>query len=430
MIGGGLAGCEAAWQLARRGLPVRLYEMRPRKMTAAHQGGGLAELVCSNSLRASAVSNAVGLLKEELRRLHSLVMAAADATAVPAGAALAVDRQAFSAYIETAIAACPLIELRREEVTELPEQGICIIAAGPLASEALSAALSARIGGQYLYFHDAIAPIIDAESIDMSVAFFASRYGKGAGDDYLNCPLDKQQYLRFYQALLEAELHPLHGFEQQLFEGCMPVEALARRGVDTLRFGPLKPVGLPLAGGREAYAVVQLRKENAHGSAYNMVGFQTRLTYGEQRRVFRLIPGLEQAEFFRLGSMHRNTYVNAPLLLDEHSRLKSEPRLYVAGQLSGVEGYVESAASGLAAGVCAAAELAGREPPRFPRQTALGSLLAYLHTAGSGFQPSNINFGLMPPLTQRIRNKQEKNAVIAERALSALAEFCRVNDGA
>ena len=424
IIGGGLAGCEAAWQAAKGGAQVLLYEMRPCTMTPAHSGGGLSELVCSNSLRGAALSNAVGLLKEELRRLDSLILAAADATAVAAGGALAVDRKGFSAYIEAAVCGHPGIKLLREEVKTIPS-GTVIIAAGPLASAALSGAITALTGSGQLFFHDAIAPIVSAESIDTDIAFFASRYGKGEGADYLNCPFDKEQYIRFWQALKQAELFPLRDFEtEKLFFGCMPIEAMARAGEDTMRYGPLKPVGLALPCGGEAYAVAQLRREDAAGSMYNLVGFQTRLTRGEQRRVFRLIPGLEQAEFLRFGAMHRNTYIDSPRLLDAGLRLKKEPRIFFAGQITGVEGYVESAAAGLAAGLNAARALNGQKALIFPAETALGGLLRYISTDAAGeFAPMNVNFGLLPPLGKRLRDKQQKNLALAERALNTLERF-------
>ncbi len=427
IIGGGLAGSEAAWQLAKRKIPCELWEMRPEIMTPAHSGGGLAELVCSNSLRAAGLENAVGLLKEEMRRLDSLIMAAADQTAVPAGGALAVDRAAFSAYIEARLAACPTVTLRRGEYRQIPK-GPAILAAGPLASPGLSQALAALTGDK-LYFHDAIAPIVSGLSINQEIAFFASRYDKGGGADYLNCPMNRQQYLHFYEELLGAERHPLAEFEpEKLFSGCMPIESMARLGVDTMRFGPLKPVGLPLPDGSgEAYAVVQLRRENRQGEMFNLVGFQTRLKRPEQQRVFRLIPGLEQAEFLRYGAMHRNTYIDSPRLLDRHMRLKSRPDLVFAGQISGVEGYVESAASGLAAGLTMAAMAVGAEPPALPLETAIGALLNYAATACGNFQPMNVNFGLLPPLTERIRNKKQKNAALAERALTALAGYIEEN---
>lgn len=420
VIGAGLAGCEAAWQAARQGVPVRLYEMRPQTMTPAHSGGDFAELVCSNSLRGAALSNAVGLLKEELRRGGSLLLEAADATAVAAGGALAVDRKRFSAYVTAALQRQPLIEIIREEVRQIPD-GMVVIAAGPLASPALSTEISRLTGAEQLFFHDAIAPIVAADSIDMDKAFLASRYGKGSGDDYLNCPFTKEQYLAFYEALRQAELYPLQEFEEEkLFTGCMPVEAMARLGVDTMRYGPLKPVGLTLPGGGEAYAVVQLRREDEAGSMYNLVGFQTRLRRGEQQRVFRMIPGLENAEFLRFGQMHRNTYLNSPHLLGADLRLRTQPRIFLAGQITGVEGYVESMAGGWLAGQNAARALQSRASLELPDVTACGALMRYISTdMGVPLQPMNINFGLLPPLQRRIRNKQEKNLALAERALTA-----------
>ncbi len=420
IIGAGLAGAEAAWQLLRRGVEVRLYEMRPLKMTPAHQGGGFAELVCSNSFRAAGLENAVGLLKEELRRLDSLIMAAADATRVPAGGALAVDRGLFSARVEALLRQEPGLTLIRREVTELPE-GLTIVAAGPLASDSLTQAIEALTGGDQLFFHDAIAPIVSAESVDLELAYFASRYGKGEGSDYLNCPLDKEQYLVFYQELIQAERFPLRDFEEEKhFSGCMPLESLARYGQDAIRFGPLKPVGLRKPDGEQPYAVLQLRKEDALGSMYNLVGCQTRLLQREQQRLFRMIPGLAQAEFLRYGAMHRNTYLNSPQLLDPFQRLKTRPSLYFAGQITGVEGYVESAASGLLAGIFAAAEAQGRPLPDLPRETALGALLAFLQTPKADFQPMNINFGLFPPLEQQPRRKAERKTAYGARALAAL----------
>ncbi|MEG1662076.1 MAG: methylenetetrahydrofolate--tRNA-(uracil(54)-C(5))-methyltransferase (FADH(2)-oxidizing) TrmFO, partial [Clostridiales bacterium] len=349
-------------------------------------------------------------------------MAAAGATAVAAGGALAVDRKAFSADVESRLAASPYVTVRREELRELPA-GPVIIAAGPLASPALSDAL-AQLTGTKLYFHDAIAPIVDGATIDREIAFYASRYDKGGGADYLNCPLNQDQYLHFYEQLRAAELHPLADFEpEKLFSGCMPIESMAKLGVETMRFGPMKPVGLTLPGGGEAYAVVQLRRENAAGDMFNLVGFQTRLKRPEQQRVFRLIPGLEKAEFLRYGAMHRNTYIDSPRLLDGHMRLKERQNLIFAGQISGVEGYVESAASGLAAGLTMGAMIRGGDLPKFPLTTAMGALLNYAATASGAFQPMNINFGLLPPLTERIRNKKQKNAAIAARSLADLTKF-------
>lgn len=428
IIGAGLAGCEAAWQLISRQVPVVIYEMRPAVTTPAHSTAAFAELVCSNSLRGAALTNGVGLLKEEMRRLDSLIIRAADATAVPAGGALAVDRNRFSAYIEEALRSNPLVQVIEEEVTTIPE-GLTIVAAGPLASPALSSAIADLVGCQHLYFHDAIAPIVDAASINMETAFFASRYGKGGGSDYLNCPMDKAQYEEFYQQLLGAEVTPLHDFEKEKhFSGCMPIESMARLGRDAIRFGPMKPVGIELPGGGSAYGIVQLRKEDEAGTAYNIVGFQTRLKQGEQRRVFRLIPGLEQAEFLRYGSMHRNTYLNAPRLLDPWMRLRGREDLFFAGQISGVEGYVESAAGGLLAGIFAAALCCHKPLPHFPEETAHGSLLRFLQTAKGNFQPSNINFGLFPPLDLKKKiPKKERYQMYAERALAALDSFLAEN---
>lgn len=423
IIGGGLAGCEAAWQAVERGIPVRLHEMRPVKMTPAHRTVGLAELVCSNSLRAAALENAVGLLKEEMRRLDSLVIEAADSTKVPAGGALAVDRGLFSSYIEEKLAEHPLVAIVREEVTAIPP-GITVMAAGPLASERISEEIGCLTGVKGLFFHDAVAPLISCDSIDMEKAFFASRYAKG-GDDYLNCPMNKEEYLLFYRELIHAELHPLHEFEEdeKVFEGCMPIETMAKRGEDTMRFGPLKPVGIICPDGREAYAVVQLRQDNTAGTLYNMVGFQTRLKRGEQDRVFRLIPGLEKAEIQRYGMMHRNTYINSPRLLTAGLSFFDRPGLYFAGQITGVEGYVESAASGLLAGINAARHYTGLDDLVFPAETALGGLINYITVPHADFQPSNITFGLLPPLGKKERDKRKKNLMIAERALDVLEGF-------
>ncbi|MCL2817907.1 MAG: methylenetetrahydrofolate--tRNA-(uracil(54)-C(5))-methyltransferase (FADH(2)-oxidizing) TrmFO [Clostridiales bacterium] len=425
VIGGGLAGAEAAWQAAERGVEVTLFEMRPGKMTPAHSGGGLAELVCSNSLRASSTANAVGLLKEEMRRLGSLVMRAADACSVPAGAALAVDRARFSQYIERELEGHPLVKIVRQECLAL-SPGLAVVASGPLTSPALAQEISELCGGA-LFFHDAIAPIIAGDSVDMETAFWASRYDEGEGGDYLNCPMNKEQYEVFYEALRAAELHPLHDFEKEKnFEGCLPLEILAGRGKDTLRFGPMKPVGLSLPDRRgEPYAVVQLRREDAQGSMFNLVGFQTRLKRAEQERVFRLIPGLERAEFLRYGAMHRNTYIDSSRLLRPDLRFKSREDLLFAGQITGVEGYVESAACGLAAGINGARLAMNAETAVFPAETALGALLRYITTPNKDFQPMNVTFGLLPPLERRVRHKKEKNALIAQRALEALDSFIR-----
>jgi methylenetetrahydrofolate--tRNA-(uracil-5-)-methyltransferase len=422
VIGAGLAGCEAAYQLAERGIPVRLREMKPEKMTPAHKSEQFAELVCSNSLRGAGLENAVGLLKEELRRLGSLMMAAADATRVPAGGALAVDREGFSACVTERVRAHPLITVEAGEVTTIPA-GEVLIATGPLTSDPLAAAIGERIGGgTTLNFFDAAAPLVSFESIDMDHAYFASRYGKGTAD-YINCALSQEEYRAFWEALCAAEEAEVHGFEdRKVFEGCMPVEVMARRGEDTLRYGPLKPRGLPdPRTGREPYAVVQLRRDNASGSVYNLVGFQTHLKFPEQRRVFSLIPALRQAEYLRYGVMHRNTYLDSPRLLDRYYRLKSEPRITFAGQMTGVEGYVESTASGFLAAVELSRRLRGLPPVNFPRETAVGALGLYVSDASvEKFQPMNINFGIIPPLGHRVRGKRNKNAALSERALSAL----------
>jgi methylenetetrahydrofolate--tRNA-(uracil-5-)-methyltransferase len=421
VIGGGLAGCEAAWQAVKRGIPVTLFEMKPHTFSPAHTLPSLAELVCSNSLRGESLENAVGLLKEELRRLGSLFMEAADITRVPAGGALAVDRERFSLHIGNRIEAHPLITVQRREITSIPDAGIVVIASGPLTSTLLAGAIG-EMTGPYLYFYDAIAPIVNAASLDFDNVFAASRYGKGDGDDYLNCPLDKDQYDAFVGELLAAEKFPARDFEKVVhFEGCMPIEELARRGHETLRFGPMKPVGLidPHTG-REPHAVVQLRLENREGTMYNLVGFQTKLTYPEQKRIFRMIPGLEQAEFVRLGSMHRNTFINSPHLLNETQSLKKEPRILFAGQITGVEGYVESAASGFLAGVNAALLAAGNLPVTPPPTTALGALVRHITgTDHRHFQPMNVNYGLFPELSGRV-HKKERRQKLAERALTDL----------
>lgn len=421
VIGAGLAGCEAAWQLAGRGVPVTLVEMKPQKKSPAHTADGFAELVCSNSLRSDRLTNAVGLLKEEMRRLGSLVMRAADASRVPAGGALAVDRARFSAHITQALAGHPLVNIVCREVTALPEAP-AIIATGPLTADALAAAIQARF--RTLRFYDAAAPIVTLESIDMGKVFRASRYGRG--DDYLNCPMDEAAYDAFYAALLAAETAPVHGFEEKaVFEGCMPVESLARRGRLSLAFGPLKPVGLqdPKTGKRP-FAVVQLRQDDAAGSLYNLVGFQTRLTFSAQRRVFGLIPGLEGAEFARYGVMHRNTFLHSPGVLDENYRVIGGGGLFFAGQITGVEGYVESAASGLRAGLALAREVSGESPPHFPTTTAIGALSRHVSTPNRDFQPMNIAFGLIDPLLGRkIRDKAKRYEAISERALEAITEL-------
>jgi methylenetetrahydrofolate--tRNA-(uracil-5-)-methyltransferase len=419
VIGGGLAGCEAAWQLARRGLDVDLYEMRPVRPTEAHQTDRLSELVCSNSFRNASLETAVGCLKEEMRRLGSLILAVADRTSVPAGAALAVDRELFAAGVTAAIEGESRIHVHREEMTRLPEDAVTIVATGPLTSPALSTALEGIFGDKHLYFYDAIAPIVTGESIDMQVAYRASRYGKG-GDDYVNCPLDREQYYAFVDAVVAAEKVPAKQFERAVyFEGCMPIEEMARRGRETLAFGPMRPVGLtdPRTGVRP-YAVVQLRQDDAAATLFNIVGFQTKMTYPEQRRVFRLIPALAAAEFVRLGSLHRNTFVNAPALLLPTLQLRRTPRVFLAGQIIGVEGYVESAAAGLLAGINAARLLGGAPLVVPPATSAYGSLLAYVtQPARRDFQPMNANYGLFPPLPGRRRGREKKLA-LAERALA------------
>ncbi|MGN1128094.1 MAG: methylenetetrahydrofolate--tRNA-(uracil(54)-C(5))-methyltransferase (FADH(2)-oxidizing) TrmFO [Candidatus Flemingiibacterium sp.] len=420
VIGAGLAGCEAAWQAVRRRVRVRLFEMKPRKFSPAHHSAGFAELVCSNSLRSNMLSNAVGVLKEEMKLLGSLIIEAAYASEVPAGSALAVDRTLFSDYITGKLKNHPLVEVIEGEVTEIPD-GITVVATGPLTSESFSETIGGLIGEDYLHFFDAAAPIVSFESIDMTKAFFASRYGKGEAS-YINCPFTKEEYDRFYEALITAETAELKDFdrEQKVFEGCMPVEVMARRGRDTLLFGPMKPVGITVPQtGREAYAIVQLRQENAQKSMYNIVGFQTHLKFPEQKRVFGLIPGLENAEFLRYGVMHRNTFMNSPKLLEPTYMLRSRPGLFFAGQMTGVEGYVESASSGLVAGLNAARLALGKEPVIFDRTSVIGSLACYVSDPDvSDFQPMNANFGLVRPLDERVRGgKRARNEAIAARAL-------------
>lgn len=426
VIGAGLAGCEAVTQLTRHGIPVILHEMRPVKSDEAHKTAYFAELVCSNSLRAGNIENAVGLLKEEMRRLGSLIMQKADEHQVPAGGALAVDRDGFAAAVTEAVKANPLVTVIHEEVTDLESlEGTVIVASGPLTSAALFADIQKLLQADYLHFFDAAAPIVTADSLDYDKVYRASRYDKG-GADYLNCPFyTKEEYVAFWEALCNAESAPVKDFEHDVFEACMPIEEMAARGEDTMRFGPLKPVGLiDPRNGKEAYAVVQLRQDNAAASLYNLVGFQTHLKWPEQRRVFGMIPGLENAEFVRFGVMHKNTYLNSPQLLDKHFNLRSNKRFYFAGQMTGVEGYVESAASGLMAGLAAARAVLELPEVEFPDVTAHGALANYIsNPAIENFQPMNINFGLIPPLTVRIRKKREKNAQIAARALEALDGF-------
>lgn len=417
VIGAGLAGCEAAWQLAIRGIRVTLLEMKPDKKSPAHMADGFAELVCSNSLRSDRLTNAVGLLKEEMRRLDSLVMRAADASRVPAGGALAVDRDRFSGHITQALKSHPLVSIECREVTGLTEPP-AIIATGPLTADALAEAIQARF--QTLQFYDAAAPIVTYESIDAGRVFRASRYGRG--DDYLNCPMTEEAYQRFYDALVGADTVPVHGFEEKaVFEGCMPVESLARRGRLSLAYGPLKPVGLrDPETGKRPFAVVQLRQDNAAGTLYNLVGFQTRLTFPAQRQVFRLIPGLEGAEFARYGVMHRNTFLRAPGILDATYRVIGSAGLYFAGQITGVEGYVESAASGLTAGISLALELSAKPPVVFPGTTALGALSRHVSAKNQDYQPMNISFGLIDPYPERIRDKAKRYEAISQRALTAI----------
>ena len=421
VIGAGLAGSEAAWQLAKRGIEVELYEMKPVKMTPAHHSADFAELVCSNSLRGDRLENAVGLLKEELRRCGSLIMECAEATRVEAGGCLAVDRAGFSALVTEKIRANPLITVIPGEVTQVPE-GPVIIATGPLTSDALSESIGAYFGADYLHFFDAAAPLVTAESIDMNLAWWQSRYDRGT-PDYINCALDKEQYETFVRELIFAEEAEVHGFEdRRVFEGCMPVEVMARRGLDTLRYGPMKPVGLcdPKTG-REPYAVLQLRQDNAAKSVFNLVGFQTHLKFGEQKRVFSMIPALKNAEFVRYGVMHQNTFLQSPKLLDRYYADRRNPLVAFAGQMTGVEGYVESTASGFLAAVAMVAKVQGREIPDFPKTTAIGALGHYISDGSiESFQPMNVNFSIISPLEQRIRKKAEKNLAIANRALEAV----------
>ena len=421
VLGAGLAGSECAWQLAKRGINVKLIEMKPVKMTPAHTSPNFAELVCSNSLRSDELTNAVGLLKAEMRAMGSLIRESADANKVAAGGALAVDREGFSKYITDKLKSLPNVEVVSAEATEIPE-GEVVIATGPLSSDAIAEKIAALCPDSDLHFYDAVAPIVTLESVDMDSAFFASRYDKGTAD-YVNCPMDKDEYLAFVEELTHAKEAEVHGFDDGgVFEGCMPVEVMARRGVDTLRYGPLKPVGLidPRTG-RENYAVVQLRRDNADGTIYNIVGFQTHLTWGEQKRVFSMIPALKNAEFVRYGVMHRNTYLNSPKLLDRYYRLRTDGRISFAGQMTGVEGYVESAASGMLVGIETAARVLGMEPVDFPQETAIGALSLYVSGGSVGdFQPMNVNFGIISPLGCRVKGKRNKNAEISKRSLEII----------
>lgn len=428
VVGAGLAGCEAAWQLVKRGVPVTLVEQKPLSSSPAHHSPLFAELVCSNSLRSDRLQNAVGLLKEEMRHMDSLILAAADQARVPAGGALAVDRDAFSGFITEKLKNHPLVTVENREATRVPPSP-AIIATGPLTSDALAEAIAQMPEVSTLNFYDAAAPIVTAESLDMAKVYRASRYGRG--DDYLNCPMNQQEYDAFVEALLNAETAPVHGFEEKkVFEGCMPVESMARRGRMVLAFGPLKPVGLPdPRTGRDPYAVVQLRQDDAAGTLYNLVGFQTRLKFPEQKRVFGMIPGLENAEFARYGVMHRNTFLNSPGLLDCHYQMLSRPGLYFAGQMTGVEGYVESAASGMVAGICAAMQQLGRPLPDFPRETALGALAHYVAAENRNFQPMNVTFGIMEGWPERVRGgKQARYEKIAQRAVEKVDQLRREMD--
>jgi methylenetetrahydrofolate--tRNA-(uracil-5-)-methyltransferase len=420
VVGAGLAGCECAYQLANRGVPVVLHEMRPKQSTPAHKTGDLAELVCSNSLRSDDPEHPAGLLKRQMERFDSLIIAAARAASVPAGGALAVDRDQFAAQVTAAIEAHPLIEMKRQEVVEMPS-GDVVLATGPLTSPALTVRLQELLGSEHLYFYDSIAPIVDAESLDMSKLFWASRYDKGGGKDYLNAALDEEQYLAFHRAVIEAEVLPLHDFERALFfEGCLPIEEIARRGVDTLCFGPMKPVGLTPPSGKRPHAVIQLRQENLAKTHFNMVGFQSRMKWPEQQRVFRTIPGLEKAEFVRLGQIHRNTFINSPTHLEPTYQLKKEPRIRLAGQITGVEGYLESAATGLIIALYLALERGGTTVTPLPFATALGALARHLTQSNpKRFQPANINYGLFPEIEGRMK-KPERRAAHARRAWQEL----------
>jgi len=425
VYGAGLAGCEAAWQIARRGIKVKLYEMKPKKFSPAHHLDTFAELVCSNSLRSSQLENAVGLLKEEMRMLDSIIIRCADATSVPAGGALAVDRNGFSQMVTDVISKTENITVINEEITSLPEEGITVIATGPLTSDELSLRIGEIIGKEYLYFFDAAAPIVSFDSIDMTKAFKAARYDRGT-DDYINCTMNKEEYEHFWNELINAEMADIKDFEKDsVFEGCMPVESMAIRGKDTLRFGPLKPVGLVDPNtGKEPYAVVQLRQDNAEGTLFNLVGFQTRLKWPEQKRVFGLIPGLQNAEFVRYGVMHRNTFINSPGKLDAAYRLKQKTDLFFAGQITGVEGYIESASSGMVAGINAALNFKGIKEVVFPTNTATGALSGYISSpAVKHFQPMNVNFGLMDPLNIRIKDKRKKNYEISMRAIEQIKKI-------
>lgn len=421
VIGGGLAGCEAAYQIAKRGINVKLYEMKPKKFSPAHSNPNLAEIVCSNSFKSNSITNACGLLKEELRRLDSLLIKVADENSVPAGQALAVDREKFAEVVTSKIKESKNIQIINEEIEKIPEDSIVIIATGPLTSEKLAKEIAKLTGQDKLYFYDAAAPIIEKDSINMNIAFWGDRYGKG-DSSYINLPMNKEEYDKFYTELINAEIVTLHEFEKrEIFEGCMPIEIMAKRGEDTLRFGPLKPVGFidPRTNERP-YAIVQLRQDNKEGTIFNMVGFQTNLKFGEQKRVFSLIPGLENAEFVKYGVMHRNTYINSTILLDDTYNLKNNSNIYFAGQITGVEGYVESISSGMVAGINAANKILGKPKLVFPQETMIGRLANYISTENKKFQPMNANFGIMPELPEKVKDKKLKYEKLAERALKAL----------
>ena len=425
VVGGGLAGCEAAFQLANMNVPVELVEMRPARRTAAHKTGYLGELVCSNSLKSEDINTAQGVLKREMRKLNSLILMAADRCRVPAGSALAVDRELLGKVVTEIITGHPLIQVTIKEMENIPEFGITVVASGPLTSDALSASIARLTGEEHLHFFDAVAPIIAVDSIDMNKVYAGSRYGKGEGD-YLNCPLNQEEYEVFYEALLKADSVPLEGIDEGLyFSACVPIEVMARKGKDNLRFGPMRPVGLPHPeSGQVPYAVVQLRQDNREGTMFSMVGFQTRMKWGEQERVLRLIPGLEKAEFLRLGVMHRNTYINSPRVLTDTLQFRGKPELFFAGQITGVEGYMESAATGIVAGINAARKYRGLEPVALPRETLIGALCRYISDpAHSNFQPMNANFGILPPLENRIKNKRLRNQHLGERSWQKIGEF-------
>lgn len=422
IIGGGLAGSEAAYQIAKRGIKVKLYEMKPEKFSPAHNNKNLAEIVCSNSFKSNSITNACGLLKEELRRLDSLLIKIADKTAVPAGQALAVDREKFAEEVTKEIKSNTNIEVINSECAKIDEESLTIIATGPLTSSKMSDEIIKLTGKEHLAFYDAAAPIIEKETIDFSIAFYGDRYGKEGDSSYINLPMNKEEYERFYNELVNAEVVTLHEFEKrEIFEGCMPIEIMAKRGVDTIRFGPLKPVGFtdPRTGTRP-YAIIQLRQDNKQGTLYNMVGFQTNLKFGEQKRVFSMIPGLENAEFVKYGVMHRNTFINSPELLDNTYNLKSDSNIYFAGQITGVEGYVESIASGLVAGINASLKFKGEEKQVFPEETIIGALANYISTENKKFQPMNANFGILPELGEKIKDKQKRYEKLAQRSLDKL----------